>query len=265
METYFLFLDESYSPPLREDKIRITSLTGIVLSVEQIIKVRDTFLEIVSPLFISNKKMLTFIPEIHGSNMLPGKEDNVKIDMFNSIAKLPSRFDFPIYRLGYFIDPYFKNFKGDEQGISLCWRGLLSTIQVDYGNNYLLPVMDMVKQKDIRKFSGMIHSLHSYRTAGYGKSLSISKSENLLGEVFFADSRYSIMTQIVDVISYLRNLNDLKCEGHAFSEFKEGVNKCNEYLIDNLILDEIIEMNKMIFNRKNNKTHIIIPPTPSNQ
>jgi hypothetical protein len=46
------------------------------------------------------------------------------------------------------------------------------------------------------------------RAAGMDKIMSIKNTENILGEVFYSDSKYSVFTQMVDIVAYLRNVTD---------------------------------------------------------
>ena len=246
-------MDESKSPPLRGGNTTIVSLTGIILTPSKCIAVRDSFLKSISPHFIKEDgQRIDNIPEIHGSKMLPDATDDEKLKIYSAIAQLPEKHGFSVYRVGYYVTPEFKRLYNDkgQAAIGLSWMNLLNSIKIEYENNYLVPVMDSLNWEDIQKYSGMLQLLNSMRTAGHEKSLSISNSQNILGEVFFADSRFSILTQIVDVISYLRCINDQKEEGLPFSTFKESVYNCNSHLTNKLQCDVVIDLNKFIVDRK---------------
>lgn len=268
MKIKFLFMDDSISPIIRDsDGAKISSLTGIVLSPEQVVSTRDSFLKTISPLFIKkNAKGKTIeidlIPEIHGSDMLRSENREQRLNMFNAISKLPSKHNFSIYRVGYFITRESKKlFQGDVKNISSCWMALYPQIINDYKRNYIVPIMDMSSKSDYDKFSGQIQHLNVMRTAGLGDSIGINNTENLLGEVFFADSQFSIITQVVDVISYIRCINDQKEERLSLSNFKNEIYECNSNLKSKIKSDVVIEWNKVYKDRMNNTENKINPFT----
>ena len=269
--TYFLFMDESTSPKIRYDGTVITSLTGIVLSPEQCIAVRDSFLATIRPLFINKNgiKINLRVPEIHGSKMLPNEDDVQRLRIFEAFARFPTQEQFPIYRAAYYVTPEFlKMFppKHYNMAIDLCWSSILSNVLIDFENCFLVPVMDTQDHPEkIEVFSGLVQSLSALRTAGLEwPSISIKNSQNIIGEVFFADSRFSALTEVVDVISYLRCINDQKEENLSFSDFKQNIYACNTHMTEQIRCDYLVEMNKMVVDRKLNTIQYLKEPQLNN-
>ena len=167
-----------------------------------------------------------------------------------SIINVPVNIGFHIYRIGYYITPQFRKlFAADSKALGICWISLLSIIQDEFRNSLLIPVMDGLNQDCVDKFSGMMQGFNIASAAGFKDSISISNTDNIIGEVFFADSKYSILTQIVDIISYLRCVNDQFCENNVFSPFKTDLHACNKNLVSQIRFEHIVELNEKVVNR----------------
>ena len=69
--------------------------------------------------------------------------------------------------------------------------------------------------------------------------MSIKHSENILGEVFYADSNFSILTQLADMVSYLRNTVDISRTFKELSGFKKRLLKIAEGLSASIKFEEI--------------------------
>lgn len=246
-ELKFMFMDESVSPEIRVNGTRIGSLTGIILSAQQCIALRESFLKVLKPLFTkANEKginEISPIPEIHGSCMLPTEDDSVKLRYFKAVAELMAKSDVNIYRVGYYLTPeYLEMFKADKEARGLCWHGLLLVTQQEYEDSYLVPIMDSVNKEHIGQYCSPIQTLLTFRSIGWDKDLSIRNSENIIGEVFFADSRYSILTQVVDVVAYLRCIQDQANEGVTMTSFKKQLLYLNEIIGPQVKYDKVTEL-----------------------
>jgi hypothetical protein len=90
------------------------------------------------------------------------------------------------------------------------------------------------------RFSGMIKSADVFRAAG--QPVSLENSENIIGEVFYADSKYSIFTQIVDNASYLRHVTDWAREGKPLTGFKSQLAEISQRLGPAIVHEDIIEL-----------------------
>jgi hypothetical protein len=249
MSTYFLFLDDSTSPVLRNsDKARIVALTGILVEIGQFNKLSEAFYNMLKPLYVQKTSdgtdFYSKIPEVHGSDMLRnGASDNEKIRVYSEIVNLIANYKLPIYRIGYYISNNKANDPHNEcSAKSYCFSGFLFELQPIYKSAYFIPIMDGFNKDIVNIFSGSVQWLHSYRAVG-GPGLSIANSDNIIGEVFFADSKYSTLTQVVDVISYLRCINEQYIAGLNLTAFKSQIHSLNPLLNKIMQMDEVIEIN----------------------
>jgi len=113
----------------------------------------------------------------------------------------------------------------------------------------LIAIMDGFDKETVRKMSLMIRNCDIMRSAGSANAISFKNTENIIGEVFYADSQYSVMIQVTDIVAYLRNVNDLSQEGWKFSSFKEKVLAEAKRLDSVMKCDEVTELNKIRVNR----------------
>ncbi len=255
-ETYMnlMFLDECRSPKLRSGSIFISSMTAVILRADSYKSVRAGFYDILKPFIIPEDNTIDLMPpELHGQDLLrdePDDDDQNKLNVFHKVVDLVIENQLDIYRVGYYITPEFETtYKSDKYGTSLCWFGITAVTQPAYENEQLIAIMDGFEKKTVEKMSSMIRNLDIMRSAERGDSLSLKNTENMIGEVFYADSRYSVMIQIVDIVAYLRNVNDLSEEGWPFSSFKEKVLAEAKRLGSVMKYDQVVEINKIRVNR----------------
>ena len=122
------------------------------------------------------------------------------------------------------------------------WLGILNTLKPKIEKEMIIPVMDGFNNNMVRKFSQLVKSMDVMRAAGHGQSVSIKHSENILGEVFYADSQYSIFTQVVDIVSWLRQLSDISHDGKELTSYKQELLSIAEKLNPLLACDGVIAM-----------------------
>jgi Protein of unknown function (DUF3800) len=260
MQTYFLFLDDSVSPIVRDDGAKIVSLTGLLVEISIFNSLRESFYNILKPFFFKKMEDGTNfydkVPEIHGSNMLrDNATDEEKIRVYSEIASLVESKSVPIYRIGYYMaKDKSKQPNNERDGKSLCFSSFLHVLQPIYESAYLIPIMDAFNQDVVNSLSGSVQWVHGYRSIG-GKGLSLSNSENIIGDVFFTDSKFSSLTQVVDVIAYLRCINDQFQEGVPLTNFKLKVHDTNNLLRFCLKYDQVVEMNVKVVDRISRKSN----------
>jgi len=135
-------------------------------------------------------------------------------------------------------------FLGDSKMLSVCWFSLLSMLQPEFENDVIVPIMDGINKNMIQKFSSLIKTLDVARAGGLSEeNVSIRNSQNIFGEVFYAGSRFSVFTQVVDVISYLRQVADWAREGLVLKDFKKALLPIARKLEPAMTREEIILMN----------------------
>ncbi|GGA31522.1 hypothetical protein [Paenibacillus physcomitrellae] len=206
------FMDEC-----KPSQLKISSLTGILIPVGKYPKMRTEFYNMLNK-FISPEigTINMNIPELHGSNLLRDYPDDVKLDIIDEIISIVNSFQINIYRVGYFINEQTDKFFGQDKNLlGLCWGSLVNILQPVLERETIIPVMDKINSKEVSIMSGMVKSTDIIRHVN-PDFLSIKNSENIFGEVFYADSNYSIFTQLVDIISYCRHINDK----HIYGNFK---------------------------------------------
>ena len=223
-----MFLDESKSEKVRQSSAYIASMTALIVPAKKYNSVQTAFYDILKPFIQPEENTINLSPpELHGRALLkdlPEADDTMRLQIWHKIVNLVIENQLDIYRVGYYITPEFLSLvKGDRNGISSCWFRITEVTQPVYQEEQLIVIMDGFNKDAVHKMSGMIRSCDIVRSVGSEDHLSLQNTENLIGEVFYADSQYSAMIQIVDNISYLRQVNDLSQEGHNFSEFKQKV------------------------------------------
>jgi len=245
----FVFVDESYSEPVREDGTFISSMTSLVVPLAAYNAVRVAFYKVLEPFILPKEHTINFMPpELHGAEMLkdqPDDDDRKKLSAFNQIVNLVLDHKLDVYRVAYYITPEWKAMmKGDEVGTSMCWFSTAVVTQPVYENTETAFIMDGFNDETVKKMSIMLRECDIMRAVEKEHGLSLKNTKNIIGEVFYADSRYSAMIQVVDVVSYLRNVNDLSQEGWGFSDFKNEVLAEGKRLDTRMQYDDVVEMNR---------------------
>jgi hypothetical protein len=160
-------------------------------------------------------------PEIHGKCM-PGDTPEEIIANFAAIVDIVLRHRLQVYRIGYYVTHVTReNNPEDQYMFGTCWHSLLNLLSPVLAKRRLTPVMDGLDPKIAKSFSATVRSCHVMHSVDGGRHCSIPHMNNMDGEVFYADSRYSVGTQIVDIVSYLRMVMDLTYEGYQLQPFKK--------------------------------------------
>lgn len=254
MDVKLLFIDDCLSNKLPNCRCRISSLTGILLTPEQCQQVREALLKIMHPISKVKNGVITLNPkELHGSDFLRSEPDGMKIEIYSRLSRLPFDFDFDVYRVGIYLTNYFKSiFKADDRGLGLLWFNLLTALQQQYEQSLLIPIMDGFNQDFVERFSGVLNSSNHLGSILGENVIGLTNYKNILTECLFVDSKYSYLTQLADVISYLRNINDQKAEGCIIEGFKKQLFELNQNLGSCIKFDEIVEYNVRVVNRITN-------------
>ncbi len=232
-------MDESYST-----KNKISSLTALVVPVEVYAKARSDFYEGLQWAIQPSKGVIGNAPELHGSNFLRAEGDERKFEVLRNIVKLISANNLKIYRVGYYITPSIEEkFPFDKNLLELCWFSLLSMMEPEYEERVIVPIMDGLDSTIARKFSRLVKGQDEKRTTRLASSGTVKNSQNIFGEVFYSDSQYSAFTQVADIVSYVRHIEDLKSEKKHISHFKKSLSEIAETLKDCIAWEEIISLN----------------------
>ena len=242
MSINFLFMDESCSESIDNKNTVISSLTGVLIPINRYAEIRTKFYDLLEWSIKPEPNTINLgIPELHGSELLPGEGDEKKLEMLDGVVNLVVSNNMEIYRGCYYITKAIReSFKGDEEMLGGCWLGILNTLRSKIENEMVIPVMDGFDKNMVRKFSQLVKGMDIMRSAGNEESLSIRHSENILGEVFYADSQYSIFTQVADLISWLRQLSDISREGKELTPYKKKLLVLSEKLVPAIACDGVI-------------------------
>jgi hypothetical protein len=236
MQTNFLFMDDSF-----HSETRISSLTGVIVPMDRYSLVRDGFYALLGPIIRPSNGVIRRAPELHGCDFLRDESDETKLDVLRGIVSLTLQQGLRVYRAGYFITPEIeRTFPTDKRMLGTCFHSLLSMMHTVLGEESLIPVMDGLDKKNLHYFSAAVKWLDEMRTVGMERHLSLKFTQNLLGEVFYADSAHSVLIQLADILAYLRNKSDLTTLGHSVTPFNERLWKISADLKSCIIWEEII-------------------------
>lgn len=239
-------MDDSYN-----EQTKISSITGLLVSVKMYAETRTKFYKIVprEEHTLPGGKIIVDIrpPELRGSEYLkslPNVDDDIKIKTFEDVAELVITRNLEVYRSGLYINQrtmkISKDFNINWRFLDLCWSRMILMLEPKLVNEMIVPVMDGFK--DFKIFSQIVKNMDLMRSAGWEPIMSVKNTENILGEVFYCDSKFSIFTQIADNVEYLRQVTDLVREGIELSEFKRRLLPISERLTPSIIREEIYRM-----------------------
>lgn len=235
----FLFLDDSYFP-----STNITSLTAVAVPVDRLHTVRTAFYDTLKWAIRPSEGVIARAPELHGSNFLRDESPERQTEVLLGLQELIRANALGIYRIGYFLTRKLAApNKGDPKMIGMLWVSLLSMLEPILAEGPVIPVMDGFDPRTVRQLSQLIKSVDEMRAAGYGSnSISIAHAENVLGEVFYADSKFSALTQVADVVSYLRGISDMETLGIPLTDFKEHLAPHARALTGLMTREEVVSM-----------------------
>jgi hypothetical protein len=143
-------------------------------------------------------------PELHSSDLLRDYPDSEKLRVLSEAATLTNSHGLRVLRVGIVDNADLRQvFKTEDNIYGYCGVRFLSKLEATLAKTMVLPVVDSMAQGRIRHFSGASKSFEAMRAIGMDLSISIQNTDNLIGEVFHADSKYASMIQFADLVSYL--------------------------------------------------------------
>ncbi len=212
MNSSLLFLDESFC-----NATNITSVTGLRVPLQKFEEVQLAFRkQLKYRLGLDQDMLFTRLPHLHGSSMLEKHDqvtDDLKLAVFSDVVDLVLNAELSLYRVGYYVSSTFRKIAGrsetgEEMGQGFAWTDIVRYLEPYLENNYVIPIMDGFNERQVERFSQLIGTTSMIRSQGHEEILSIRHTNRIIGEVFFASHRHSVLTQIVDVCSYLRHMCD---------------------------------------------------------
>jgi hypothetical protein len=240
----FLFLDECQSDALDATDTRISSLTGLLVPAENYKALRERFYSLnMWAIRTGHNEFNLNPPELHGSDFLRSEDDSRKLKTFTELVDLVVNGGVDVYRIGYYVTGRLRSaFASDPKLIGLCWFSMVNKLQAVLEERAVVPVMDMGDDYLVRCLSGQVRSMDILRAVDC-KNMSVNWTENLFGEVFYADSRFSALIQVADIVSYLRHTADMHREGRLLTTFRQKLLQIAEAIEPAIAFEEIIAFN----------------------
>jgi hypothetical protein len=236
----FLFMDETQSD--EKLKPRISALTGLVVPIRQYLELRTQFYAALHHYVVPKPGHIAMPAEMHGK-LLPGTSDEEKIANVAAIVKLVISNRLKVYRIGYYItDDLQAATPGDQWMLGTSWGSMLHVLEPVLAGQMLIPVMDGFDLNMVRSFSSTVRWCNVMHAAGSGRNVSINHSQQLLSEVVYTSSEYSVFTQVVDVLAYLRKITDMKNDGWPLPPFKASLFALAQKLAPVMAEEHIIAM-----------------------
>lgn len=228
----FLFMDEATSEPI-PGVGRLAIVTGVVIPLSQYGPARTRFYTDFGDRRTANGITVDLAPlELHGRRLLPGAPDDEKIAALNKVTDIALDLDFAIYRFGYVDSASLRaTFNSDDVALGLSWLDLLFAVQCELRKGPLMPIADGGNPRLAEHMTRSVRNMDVLREGGHGPNLSIRDTENIIGEVFFGDSKYSAFVQVADIVSYLLLQRDMRRLGWPTTPFKERVLSVADRLI----------------------------------
>lgn len=182
-------------------------------------------------------------PELHGSKLLPdADDDNLRLKTVSRIVDLIVENEIELFRVGYRLTKKFREtFEHEHTWIGICWFGIQSVTQKLFERDILVPVMDSCSINHVHGISSQVKTSDILRSVGLENAISINNTNNL-AEVLYAHSNYSSLTQVVDILSYLRHISDWNQSGLKMSDFKKSLLSISTRLTSQFKCEEIVEM-----------------------
>lgn len=119
--------------------------------------------------------------------------------------------------------------------MGLIFPKFIELIDNDIKDIKVIPIMDGLDPKISKIFSQFIKQLEIARQITSNNNLMIKNSKNIYGEVFYADSKFSIFIQLVDMISYMLHCNDYKSFEKNYGIFKSKIIEITEKIRPELV------------------------------
>lgn len=236
MNIEFLFIDDSFN-----QDTKYSSLTGILVPLDKFEIIRDDFyIRILNQFIILEKCFVLNPPSLHGKELLQWttyeNDDEKKIEIFQTVTNIVNDNSIKVYRLSWRKDEGILLFKHlDDKLMGLVFPKFMELIDKDIQGIKVIPIMDGLDTKISKIFSQFIKTLEISRRIVNNNSLTIKNSKNIYGEVFYADSKFSIFIQLVDIISYMLHCYDYKSFNKTYRSFKAKIIEVTEKIRPELI------------------------------
>jgi hypothetical protein len=219
MRPYFLFIDEC----LDED-MNLSALTGIFVPIDKYILVRDAICKIAFKIQLPKGNVIPPLIELHARDLLselpddhPNKTDKARISILTDIVDIINSYKLITLRLTYLNHREIVKFlKDDPKLYQTIFSDIIDLLHKFWSDSLIIPVIDGIpssKQSTkkspsldtqlISSFARQIRYIHHMRC-----NKVVEKGSHLSGyiniaEPVFADSYYSTLIQLVDLVSYL--------------------------------------------------------------
>jgi hypothetical protein len=237
MDIQFLFIDDS----LNEDTM-LSSLTGILIPLDTFEKIRDDFYNRILNqfIFLGENNFNLNPPNIHGKELLKGtvfeNNDEKKIEIFRTVTEIVNENSIKVYKLAWLKDEGVKIYKNlDTKLMGIIFPYFIELIDKDIQDIKVIPIMDGLDINTSKIFSQFIKTSEILGRTTNKNNLTIKNSKNIYGEVFYADSRFSVFIQLVDVISYMLHCNDYKKFDKVYGSFKSKIIEVAEKIKPELV------------------------------
>jgi hypothetical protein len=159
--------------------------------------------------------------------------------MARGIANLVVDHRLPVIRYGRRYKP---GSRPDSRTLKIgTWLGIRLRLFERPDDERFIIVMDGFDPETVREMSGLVRGTDVLHAAGVGDP-NDPRFRQIIGEVFYADSRYSIMTQVADVVGYLRHVGDKQRAGVALSEFAQQLLAISHTLDGAMTVERIDDM-----------------------
>ena len=172
---------------------------------------------------------------------MDGYPDEIKIREFNKIVDLVKKFRISAYRISYKVKPPLDNERINTV-LSSCWLSIAQRVQHQAITEFILPVFDFNNEQIRAALSQPMRSGDVWRAIDMEENLSLRNTANIF-EPLYADSRFTSMIQIVDVILYLRHCNDWNILGYRLNEFKSNLLPISKRLEGDLLIEDALQLN----------------------
>ncbi len=240
MKTELLFVDDSDATATTG----VLALTGILVDVAQYDTVRTAFYRSVQDLFPCGPNEIDMgPPEYHGSDLfkkVPDATDAHRVQAHRDVVELCNRFELDILRVGYSNAVAIDRFASPGCAATMCWVGMVEMLQDRLEGGAIIPIMDRCKDRAAASISGSMRNATLLRMAR-PDAMTWRNTENILGEVFYADSTFSPLVQIADMIGYMLHACDCVARSIA-TDYKRSIAGARTELKDARIRDSVLAM-----------------------
>lgn len=272
MNTFLMFMDESFDDPQTINKIQKENfkdslisgtLTGILLPINIIsLLQQDLYQSIISTIYPENKNVLdigkikSIEKLLHGSEFMSEWSDKVKYKVLSDIVNIISTHKVQIVRVCNIISENNKYFYYSNQNIishnkiiGKCFSDLVRMLQNILIENIIVPIIEDDTDNNQQKinFSSLIQSSHIILNSSFPTNCSLPNNHNMT-EVLYAKKNYSLLTGLVDCISYFLQLKQRHLNSNRKSSFKKNTIEIINKIPHELLHEEICNLQ---WNNKN--------------